>query len=138
LLLAEIESDGLATALDEFALATRVQSRVDCSFQSEGRIALEEAGVATHLYRIAQEATRNAIRHGHSRRIAISLAEVGPELLLQVKDDGSGLPPAGKRRQGLGLRIMAHRAAMVGASFSVEARPEGGTLMQCSLPLSSP
>jgi len=138
LLLAEIESDGLATALNEFALATRAQYRVDCSFQSEGRIALDKAGVATQLYRIAQEATRNAIRHGHSHRIAISLAGVGPDLLLQVNDDGSGLPPVGKRRQGLGLRIMAHRAAMVGASFSVEARPEGGTLMQCRLLLPSP
>lgn len=134
LLLAEIERDGLVTALVEFAASTSVQYRVECSFHSPGPIALEETGAATHLFRIAQEATRNAIRHGRARRIRISLVARGAELFLQVLDDGRGLPPATLRGQGLGLRIMARRAAMVGASFSVEAQPEGGTLMQCRVP----
>ena len=64
----------------------------------------------------------------------ITLAAGKAGLLLQVKDDGAGLPPAAERGQGLGLRIMAHRAAIIGARFTVEARPEGGTLMTCQLP----
>jgi signal transduction histidine kinase len=138
LLLAEVESEGLASALQEFAAATRSQHGVDCRFYSAGGIALAETGAATHVYRIAQEATRNAIRHGRAKKIAISLAAAGKELRLEVRDDGVGLPPPAGRGQGLGLRIMAHRAAMVGGRFSVEAQPKGGTLALCRLPLPKP
>ena len=59
-------------------------------------------------------------------------------LVLSVADDGSGLPPRGERGEGLGLRIMAHRAAMIGAAFSVEAQPSGGTIVVCRLPHRAP
>jgi nitrate/nitrite-specific signal transduction histidine kinase len=59
----------------------------------------------------------------------------GPEgLALCVEDNGSGLPPASSRGQGLGLRIMAHRAAIIGAKLSVDAPQAGGTRVTCRLP----
>ncbi len=134
LLLAEIERDGLVTALRELAAKTRGQFRVDCEFACPAAISLDESGTATHLYRIAEEATRNAIRHGRCRRVGLDLAVQGASLVLSVRDDGSGLPPPASRGQGLGLRIMAHRAAIIGATLSLDAPAGGGTFVTCRLP----
>jgi signal transduction histidine kinase len=134
LLLAEIEHDGLVTALQDLAAKTRVQSRVDCEFSCATAVHLGEGGTATHLYRIAEEATRNAVRHGRARRVELSLLSEDDCLVLAVLDDGVGLPPAPPRGPGLGLRIMTHRAAIIGASFAVEAQPGGGTRVVCRLP----
>ncbi|HEY5079838.1 MAG TPA: histidine kinase, partial [Opitutaceae bacterium] len=74
LLLPEIERDGLANALRELAVATRAQFRVDCEFLGNGSVDVGESGIATHIYRIAEEATRNAVRHGKARTITLRLA----------------------------------------------------------------
>ena len=137
LLLAEIERDGLANALHELAAALRAQPRVECEFTCEAAASLDESGTATHLYRIAEEATRNAVRHGRAKRIDLKLSIEERGLVLSVRDDGSGLPAPAARGQGLGLRIMAHRAAIIGATLSVEAQPAGGTLVTSRLPHSN-
>jgi signal transduction histidine kinase len=86
-----------------------------------------------HLYRIAQEALHNALRHAAPRRVEIAL-EHGPEgATLRVDDDGCGLPAAGTGG-GLGLRTMAWRAEMAGGTLTVGPRPGGGTRVECRLP----
>jgi signal transduction histidine kinase len=135
LLLAEIERDGLVTALQGLAANLRGQSRVACEFTCSAAVSLEESGTATHLFRIAEEATRNAVRHGRATRVAIDL-RIEPEgIALSVEDNGSGLPLAPSRGHGLGLRIMAHRAAIIGATLSVDSPRAGGTRVTCRLPL---
>jgi signal transduction histidine kinase len=134
LLLAEIERDGLVSALQELAATIRSQSRADCELTCDAMVSLDESGTATHLYRIAEEATRNALRHGRAGRIAQRLFITGSSLVLEVRDNGAGLPSPSARGQGLGLRIMAHRAAIIGATLSIGALPEGGTLVACRLP----
>ena len=139
LLLAEISPQGLPSALHELAAATAAQFRVACVFSCDERIALPEGGTATHLYRIAHEAVRNAARHGRARRIEVALAAAGVgAITLTVRDDGAGLPPAGARGEGLGLRIMAHRAQIIGATFAIESPAGGGTVMTCRLPTTAP
>jgi signal transduction histidine kinase len=133
LLLAEIERDGLAGALQEFAVATREQFNVTCEFSHSGSLSLEENGTATHLYRIAQEAVRNALRHGRARHIQVELSAKDSDLELSISDDGVGLPPPHSRTDGLGLRIMAHRASMIGGALTIEPMPDGGTLVLCRL-----
>lgn len=134
LLLAQIEPNGLVIALQELADSISRQFRVACEFDGDSAVDLAESGTATHIYRIAQEALRNAVRHGRARRLRVGLAGSDGTLTLTVRDDGIGLPPPESRGQGLGLRIMAHRAAIIGAIFTIEARPEGGTLASCRLP----
>jgi signal transduction histidine kinase len=135
LLLAEVERDGLGMALQELAATTRSQFRVECEFHGDGGISVGENGTATHCYHIAQEAVRNAVRHGKARRVSIRLAARDGTMTLAVRDNGTGLPPPTARGQGLGLRIMAHRAAIIGARFSIAAQADGGTLVSCVLPL---
>jgi signal transduction histidine kinase len=94
---------------------------------------LPDSTVATHLYRIAQEAAANAIKHGHVSRIVIELSAADPTLMLSIKDDGIGLPDSLPQKRGLGLRIMSSRARMIGATLSVNNDPAGGTLVICRL-----
>jgi signal transduction histidine kinase len=89
---------------------------------------------AENMYRIAQEAVRNAVKHSAAKTIRISLTTVEDGLELKIEDDGTGIPPraAGK---GMGLRIMPFRAHVIGANFSVRQREGGGTLIICKLPI---
>jgi signal transduction histidine kinase len=136
LLLAEIESEGLVNSLAEFAAATSRSFQVECRLVCPEAIALPSDGAATHLFRIAQEAVRNAVRHGRARRIEIALGRQGEGLILTVRDDGCGLPrPLPTGTKGLGLRIMAHRATLIGASFSIASHAGGGTVVGCRLAL---
>jgi signal transduction histidine kinase len=135
LLLAEINNESLPAALREFCEYTAKQFGVKCTFTFDTEISFKEFGVASHLFRIAQEATRNAIRHGKAKTVAISLKHVAECLVLTIEDDGVGLPPEHLRTDGLGLRIMAHRAHIIGASFQIKALPHHGTHVECLWPL---
>jgi len=135
LLLADIDAEGLAGALREFCASTTEQFRVNCSFHGDNQVHLPESGVASHLYRIAQEAVRNSVRHAKASEIEVHLEASKEILRLSIRDDGVGLPPPEKRSEGLGLRIMEHRAQIIGATFAVETPPEGGTLVVCTLAL---
>ncbi len=93
-----------------------------------------ERDVATHLYRIAQEAVANARRHGEAEEIVIRLRLEDGSYVLEVEDDGVGFDPSGVDEEGLGLRSMRHRAELLRADFSVESSPGEGTLVRCRLP----
>jgi two-component system, LuxR family, sensor kinase FixL len=89
--------------------------------------------VATQLYRIVQEATQNAIRHSQGDRIRISLETDDHEIFLQIVDNGAGIAENFTRQPRGGIRIMQHRAALIGATLRIEAGEGGGTLVQCRL-----
>ena len=95
LLLAEIERDGLVTALEDLAATVRAQHGIECDFSCKAAVNLGESGTATHIYRIAEEATRNAIRHGRARRVMLTLSTDAGALVITVRDDGAGIPPQG-------------------------------------------
>lgn len=134
LYLVEMDAEGLMAAFQEMAANLTRDARLQCTFECEAPVLLHEPAVATHLYRIAQEAVSNAIRHGNAKHIVISLSERGAVITLAVEDDGVGLPEDWQRNQGLGTRIMAYRASMIGGSLSVEPALTGGTVVTCSLP----
>jgi two-component system, LuxR family, sensor kinase FixL len=101
-------------------------------FECDPPVFINDAGVATHLYRITQEATSNAIRHGKAKRIGINLTERQGVVTLTIEDDGCGLLENWNRGKGLGTRIMEHRATMIGGTVSVEPNPTGGTQVRCA------
>ena len=90
--------------------------------------------VAMHLYRIAQEAVTNALKHARAKTITIRLEDRSREIGLEVLDDGIGIPEPPERGKGLGLGIMQHRCTLAGGAFSVRRRSEGGTAVSCSVP----
>ena len=130
----ELEAAGLMQAFEELVDTITEQFRVECRFVCEVPLLIPEAATATHLYRIAQEAISNAIKHGQAKHIAVHLAQTEAGTMLEVTDDGVGLPdplPAGR---GMGLRIMAHRATMIGGTFAVCRSVAGGTVVTCIVP----
>lgn len=134
---AEMETEGLVTALREFAANISQMFKVACAFDCESPPQIGDATTAMHLYRIAQEAVHNAIRHGKPGQVVVSLFNQKGRVELTIEDDGAGLPDDWQKNRGLGTRIMAHRAAMIGGAFSIEPNPTGGTFVKCSLPAST-
>ena len=136
----ETEGEGLLTALADLASHFSTQFKVACHFTCDDLILIKDSAVATHLYRIAQEAIHNAVRHGKASQIRIRLDKHGQSLDLSVIDNGSGLPAGLPVRQGMGLRNMKYRASIIGGSLTLRAgRP--GTILICAFPnpeLSSP
>jgi signal transduction histidine kinase len=130
----EMETEGLMAAFQDLADNLTKGARVRCVFECEAPVLMHDDAAATHLYRIAQEAARNAIQHGKPKRIGITLAEQNGLVTLTVEDDGVGVPENAHKSGGLGVRIMAHRAAMIGGSFAIEPAPTGGTIVTCSIP----
>ena len=133
LFLEDFQQTGLAAALRELAADTAAQYRIACEFHLEGDELADTRGATGHLLRIAQEAVRNAVRHGRAPRIVITLACRPAAVALTVRDFGTGLPPPASRGDGLGLRIMAHRTQILNGEFSLESPAGGGTLVRCRL-----
>jgi signal transduction histidine kinase len=130
----EIHSGGLMQALEEFATSASKRFKVSCSFRCDAPILVADTGVAEQFYRITQEATNNAVKHGMSANIKITLEQDSDGMRLRVEDDGSGFTPSLVKEQGIGLRIMAQRAKLIGAQFDVNSYPGRGTIVTCYMP----
>jgi PAS domain S-box-containing protein len=129
------ETGGLMSALKKWAVEIEELFHIHCRFQCERPVHIPDANVATHLYRIAQEAVNNAIRHGKSQNIVISLTTKNGAGTLTIKDDGTGLLSDSTTSPGVGLGIMNHRANMVGGSLKVQANEGRGVSVSCVFPV---
>ena len=131
----DLEQKTLDQALDHLASHARELFGISCQFKHEGTVPPLDPGTVMQLYKIAQEALTNAIKHGKSKNVTISLAVGSEHLKLQVQNDGVPFPDLHGRSGGMGLRIMNYRASLVGASLDVRAVGAKGTQVTCSLPL---
>jgi signal transduction histidine kinase len=131
----DLKGEGFTDALGELAATITEGFKTPCTFECDRPMEIREPGVATHLYRITQEAITNAVKHSNAKEIVVRLAAGTDGLTLTISDDGVGLPQ--KIPGGMGLRTMAHRASVIGATFSVERQLSGGTLVTCKLPVGS-
>jgi signal transduction histidine kinase len=125
---------GLEEALHELAASTAsvLESRIDCS-----KGVKVEPGVALHLYRIAQEAVANALKHSGAKNLAIELSERDSSVVLKVADDGCGFLANSHERKGIGLHSIRHRAHAIGGKCLVQSAPGAGTCIICTAPRES-
>jgi len=130
----ELQAHGLLGGLRALASGARELFDIDCGLRASPGARVADGVAAVHLYRIAQEAVHNAVKHGRARRVAIALQQAGGRTTLTVADDGRGIEPSGRRKSGLGLGIMQYRARMMGAALDVQRGPRGGTVVTCSIP----
>jgi signal transduction histidine kinase len=128
-----IEAEGLLSALRELAASFDGRSGIACRFIADPPVLVHDTFAATHLYRIAQEAVRNAASHSGARCIVITLANESGGAKLLVSDDGHGIPQPSPGRRGMGLHIMRHRAGMIGATFHIQSNMHG-TVVSCAIP----
>ncbi|WP_395741744.1 PAS domain S-box protein [Prosthecobacter sp.] len=133
-----LETGGLVAALRDLASRTRLMFGVPCRFHGASKDAGLDQAVTTNLLRICQEAVTNAARHAGATRIDITLSRRGRQVTLAVRDDGCGLPEHSHSGRGMGLRIMQHRASLIGAEFKIDHAPLGGTLITCKVHKKTP
>ncbi len=126
-----LEADGLMSALKELAANIKSIYRISCHVVCPRPVLIEDRSVAINLFRIAQEAIQNALKHGQATHIVIRLTQTREQVELVVKDDGRGLPRNFAQRHGMGLKIMDHRASVVGAELQVQRQRGGGTVLTC-------
>ncbi|MCX5796282.1 MAG: PAS domain S-box protein [Elusimicrobia bacterium] len=126
--------EGLLEALAGLAAHVRSTAKVSCRLEADRRVLVREPGVADHLYRIAQEAVHNAVRHGRPREITIDLSEDDRGLKLTITDDGTGMLEAPKKGAGMGLDIMRHRASIIHGTLTISSHVGGGTAVICRVP----
>lgn len=122
---------GLAASLADLGRHAREVYGLEttCSCPAEVDV---DASSAEHLYRIAQEALTNVVRHAAARRVDIRVESTPNDVTLMITDDGCGVPerPVGR---GMGLRTMAHRADLIGGVLTVERGVPRGTRVTCAL-----
>jgi signal transduction histidine kinase len=128
-----LDRDGLVGALGQLAVSSEAMYGVPVTFVSHSERPIPALEAATDLYRIAQEAIRNAARHSGAREIRLTLELVGDRLSMVVQDDGHGMPEDMTASRGMGLKIMRYRASIVGASLEIGAREGGGTVVRCAV-----
>ncbi len=127
------EPNGLMSALEGLAAHVSDLFKISCQFECPRPVLIENNATATHLYRIAQEAVTNAIKHGRARGIKIELSSTSKQVILTISDDGTGFKPGAKGENGLGLRIMNHRAGILGATLTIKNKKDGGTDLVCTM-----
>ncbi len=128
-----LNTEGLVPALEELARTVGERYKVECAVQTSSRRLRCIQATATHLYRLAQEAINNAVKHSGSPKIEVTVRESAGELELSVRDWGKGMRGAPGRLGGMGLHIMEYRARSIGGVLRVESA-ETGTVVTCRVP----
>jgi signal transduction histidine kinase len=133
-----VSDDGLVPCLVAMADDTESLFKIPCRCIAADGVEVLDPGATMQLFRIAQEAVSNAVRHAKAGHITISLSADRGSGQLTVQDDGKGLPKRMQSEGGMGLQIMRYRSNIIGGELTVEAGTEGGTKVTCSFPLHGP
>lgn len=129
----ELTASGLKNALRDLAAQASENTGIKCHFKAARGVRVPDATVALHLYRIAQEAVTNAVKHSGAKNILVSLDRGPTNTCVSIADDGKGLVVK-RRGKGLGLHMMRYRANALGGELRVERRRSGGTEITCVIP----
>lgn len=132
----ELKENGLCNMMEKLAASVEAVHQIQCDFACRCPQLSEAPEVGVHLFRIAQEAVNNAIRHGKARHIKIMMEGDEQVGRMVIEDDGCGLGNAtvSRKGHGLGMRTMQYRADMIGAQFSVATSVAGGTRIVVEIP----
>ena len=119
--------------MENLAERINAERRIACAFAGDKTVLIPNQAAASHLYRIAQEAMHNALKHSRTTRIDLELRRLPDGLELRGRDNGIGFP-ASPAPRGLGLRTMEQRARLIGGRLTVQPHPDGGVELLCSVP----
>jgi signal transduction histidine kinase len=131
----QMDEAGLSAALEDLVATMNHLMPVTVSLQTSGDICIADAEVSMHLYRIAQEALNNAVKHGNAQHIEISLLCDDEKIVLAVSDDGQGFQKTPPTSGGMGLKTMQYRARSIGAELTFGSSYGRGATLICTLPL---
>ena len=128
-----LEREGLVAALSKqgAALQARHDMTVQADLCEEPHLSLT---VKQELYRIAQEALHNTVKHAHASKVDLVLHRTSNAVILEVRDDGVGFDPLGSFPGHLGLRSMQERVSNLGGRLQIESAPGQGTHILTQVP----
>ena len=131
----DLQNDDLEAALKQLAGHAETMFELDCELNASGQVPALPQAVVKQLYKIAQEAVTNAIKHGKAKKVDMSLATSNGDLIMTICNDGEPFPETLGLKNRMGLRIMHYRAHVIGATVSIRGRGESGAIVTCSVPL---
>jgi len=139
----ELERHGLQLALQELATNVERTFKIDCRVASNKEINGIDKAVQIQLFRIIQEAIRNAVRHGEARNIRVKAVRDGNEIIALIKNDGRKFPAEKMRltvanSNGMGLKIMHYRARLIGGTLEFSPGRKHGCVVRCTIPAVPP
>ena len=133
----QIDADGFVLSLKEITKNIEQQSNIPIKLQVDDVIHLFDDATAAHLYRIVQESLNNAVKHANASRINVSLKTEQDHGVLEVLDNGIGIPFDLEDSSGLGLNIMKHRCGLFDGEITINPAGERGTKVCCRFPINS-
>ncbi len=131
-----MEAGDLKTALATLTRGIEQIYEIPCTLTCSATLHIEDNEAAMHVYRIAQEALNNAIKHGKASRLDVLLVQAETTTTLTVRDNGIGIPHLDADGEGMGLRNMRYGASMIHGSFDVQRGEQGGTVVSCQFTIS--
>lgn len=129
----EFDRRGLTAALERMTANAERLFGIECRLTTSNNIQFEDSTSLVHLYRIVQEATSNAVKHGEASKVFIHLDADPQRVLLKIDDDGTGFSEDWDQHKGLGVRIMQFRARLIGANLEIGDSKMGGASVTCTL-----
>lgn len=129
----ELDTGGFKTAIKRLAENARKLFGIDCELNNFVDIHFDDPTSLTHLYRIVQEATSNAVKHGNANKVIIGMETNSDKLTLTIQDNGTGFPDDWDKNKGLGVRIMQYRANLIGANMQIKESKLGGAAIVITL-----
>lgn len=133
----DVTGDDLTSVLRGLAGNVKKLFGISCSLSIKGGLPELPPNTAAQLYKIAQEAVSNAIKHGKATQVVISLTRHNNQLVITVKNDGLPFSQPAHAKNRMGLRIMNYRASTIGATLDIKPLDKSGTLVSCVLPIKS-
>jgi PAS domain S-box-containing protein len=127
----EVDSSGFMVALEKLTAQTQERCGIECHIDSCEPLQVDDNVLATHLFRIVQEAINNAVKHAGARHITVRPESHNGTLTVTVEDDGVGIAEHDRRNGGMGLRIMQYRAGVIDATVDIRPASAGGTAVVC-------
>lgn len=132
----DLTTGSLMSSLAELASGTQQLFGVRCDFHYDRELEITSIEKVVHLYRIAQEAVTNAIKHGRTKNIGIRIVHGSGECTLSIENDGRDFPKKFEEQgTGMGLQIMDHRVDLIGGQVTIRKGPKSGTLVTCTFPI---
>lgn len=132
---AALDDFGLVPAIERLRDIVQEQSEISVEVQSELSDARLPADAETALYRIAQEAFTNVLKHAGAARVTVRLSRRDDNVTLVIHDDGKGFDPTSIREGGLGLLGMRERVALLGGRLTIDSSDGAGTMLRAEVPV---
>jgi signal transduction histidine kinase len=129
-----IGAQNIASALETLVVGMEERTGVSCRLECAGPPPIRDDDTAIQIYRIAQEALTNALKHGRPQSVVLVLGEEHNGVVLEIRDDGTGIPADAEKAGGAGLRIMRHRTRVIGGVLEIERGHGEGTVVRCLIP----